>query len=1546
MKNSRVTFIALTLLAFLVAAGLFRFQGSQAQTAVVTTIPGKFYKLDVMATNTSLGIASLFPGPSINDNGVVAFSGTNNLFTADGINPVRTIRSGSFYDGAVQINNNNLLIARSVVASASQQFLSRFDTAQQNSPVTIIAGVNGVGFSDFSDISTFSIGMNNSGQNVFSATALNNTDRQLVTGIRTTFNRQNLSTTTLSIRPMIADNGNVVVRAGNTNTSPIRLYNYALTTPVEIANSTNFTALGQSPGISDNGEVIVFYGNLNATGATALQTNAGPGIFASIVDGTTRRIIRIAGRQVENSNVAPALLGNLDGICDSGEQCIAGELGFTTSGAATTPITFASFNADSRIGVVHRAEGAAGIADDTFIVTFLGTPSSASSAPQYFSNQLGLWAIRVEMKTEGGNLREKPFRANHVIQVGDNLGTPTRQVTGISIYDPIALAATDDQGVPRTQRKPDHRLVFQATTNDGGTTGSAIVRASSFDSDEDGLADHWERSGIDFNQDGTIDLALNNLLPGDPAGAGANPNRKDIFLEMDYMQETGGSMPHTHQPGRRPDNSANLTVDPMLRVRNAFRNAPNRNPDGSNGIILHDFVGEALAETNAIQFLYQNRPTGATDDFDDYKFGSNGTTVGVPCGTGANDGHFGTAADRGSTNCSNILGAKRLVFRYSIFAHRVTFPPDPLDFTSGVAELYGNDFIVSLAVREPGNDWEDHANNLVTSFNSTTPRPTTAFTFDTVFADIQAGTLMHEFGHTLGLYHGGRDSINCKPNYLSIMSYSRQIIRAGQSTINLPGVAPNQTVLSNRKLDFSRGPALRTLNEAALLETAGINGPSGERTLHARQTDGATLISAADSQIDWNNNATNEPTAIPADINRMVEVGGCPAGANQTLVSSDDWNNLRLNFLETINFADGTNRAALSGVEEIDAIDALNGGLGSRDVENDGVLNENDNCIFAPNSDQADSNGNGTGNACDPATTALADLSLSIAESVDPAQINTPFNYIATVSNNGAAAAQNVTFTDQLPANATFVSTTPSQGSCSGTSNIVCNLGTLNANTNATVTIRVTPTALGRLDNYVNVSSGVNDPNILNNKNAASTAITNPSITYTISGRVSNENDMGLGSVAIMLNDSQVTVTDGNGNYSINVAAGGIYTLTAIRNDHDFSASGRTVAYINANETVNLVGVRTLEPTAAEVSISGKVMTPSSGDINNATVKLIDGNGTSRTVSTDASGNYQFTNVLAGQTCIITVTHSYFSFESKVVNVMEEISDLDFIAVGSATNASDLVVWRMQDGVWYVRDAQNQSSPTYTQWGMAGDKPTPADFNGDGLYDFCIFRPNSPSAGQGTWWIQYNGSTTMMSYQFGTDTDVPVPADFDGDGKADVAVWRSTTSSFYILNSSNNAYWTQTVAQSGEPVPVDFDGDGKADAATFNRSTAVWSIIQSSNNTVRTVQFGAANDDPVKGDFDGDGKFDLAVRRGSNGSWHILESSTNQTMAAVQWGYGTDTLVPGDYDADGKTDIAVWRPENGYWFILQSSKRGQPDEMRVEQWGISTDIPVPAAFRR
>src|SRR5262249_13055715 len=147
--------------------------------------------------------------------------------------------------------------------------------------------------------------------------------------------------------------------------------------------------------------------------------------------------------------------------------------------------------------------------------------------------------IRVDVKREGGVLRVKPSTAQPVIQLNDRIGTFT--VNNIAVYDQIANAATDDAGVARTLRRGDHKVVFWAGTTAGT---NIIVRGSHLDTDEDGLLDHWESSGIDFNGDNSIDLQLNQ------APFNANVNRKDIFLEIDYMQGA-----HTHRPDRRPNNT-------------------------------------------------------------------------------------------------------------------------------------------------------------------------------------------------------------------------------------------------------------------------------------------------------------------------------------------------------------------------------------------------------------------------------------------------------------------------------------------------------------------------------------------------------------------------------------------------------------------------------------------------------------------------------------------------------------------------------------------------------------------------------------------------------------------------------------------------------------------------------------------------------------------------------------------------------------------------------------------------------------------------------
>jgi uncharacterized repeat protein (TIGR01451 family) len=118
-----------------------------------------------------------------------------------------------------------------------------------------------------------------------------------------------------------------------------------------------------------------------------------------------------------------------------------------------------------------------------------------------------------------------------------------------------------------------------------------------------------------------------------------------------------------------------------------------------------------------------------------------------------------------------------------------------------------------------------------------------------------------------------------------------------------------------------------------------------------------------------------------------------------------------------------------------------------------------------------------------------ADLSITKSDSPDPVTVGSNLTYTITVKNNGPSGATGVTMTDPLPATVTFVSATPSQGNCTGTATVTCNLGSLSNSASATVTIVVTPTQAGGISNTASVTGNEADPVASNNSATQPTTV-------------------------------------------------------------------------------------------------------------------------------------------------------------------------------------------------------------------------------------------------------------------------------------------------------------------------------------------------------------------------------------------------------------------------------------------------------------------------
>ncbi len=425
----------------------------------------------------------------------------------------------------------------------------------------------------------------------------------------------------------------------------------------------------------------------------------------------------------------------------------------------------------------------------------------------------------VANKRLGFTVRASDIDANSTV-VLNAIGLPSGATTTPPVPTSGNPVSTEFIWTPTSAQQGSHVVVFTATDNTGLQTQCSAVIDVKVDSDGDGLPDDWERSGYTYN--GTFV----NLPAMD-----ADPNHKDIFVQVSYLEKRGflGFFGHNH---RFRQGAIDIVVNAFAQVPNSLFAIPN--PDGRDGITLHIQPDSTPIDEDGSN---ENLGTMTLPRMSQY-IDCTGTTR----MTNQSDYDW-TAFD--AIKRARFNEAMSLSHHYVIFGHRFDAQGH-----SGISRgTPSSDLLVTLGgfTGSEGTDWD------------------------------QAGTFMHELGHNLGLHHGGGDDCNYKPNYLSIMNYLFQ----------LTGLQRNG---ARGNFDYSRF-VLPQLNEANLNENVGLNGGSAVNSYGTVwYCQGQNLRDPPGGGANPVNAPTNWNCVNGIEAMVMIDINA--DSAQTTLSSFNDWVNL------------------------------------------------------------------------------------------------------------------------------------------------------------------------------------------------------------------------------------------------------------------------------------------------------------------------------------------------------------------------------------------------------------------------------------------------------------------------------------------------------------------------------------------------------------------------------------------------------------------------------------------------------------------------------
>ena len=213
------------------------------------------------------------------------------------------------------------------------------------------------------------------------------------------------------------------------------------------------------------------------------------------------------------------------------------------------------------------------------------------------------------------------------------------------------------------------------------------------------------------------------------------------------------------------------------------------------------------------------------------------------------------------------------------------------------------------------------------------------------------------------------------------------------------------------------------------------------------------------------------------------------------------------------------------------------------------------------------------------------------------------------------------------------------------------------------VTVNIRVNAVGNESEYgviIGYDAGVLSNPVIGAGNAGASVrscntATAGTINCSVGGFPNNQagsSDSGIGEIGAGNNQILITVT-----FTIAANATPGTTPLTLSNVNASSDAPQLFTPTATNGTVTI-----LAPTAANVSVSGRVMQANGRGVANARVELTDQSGNVRTARTNSFGYYRFEGVAAGVNYVIGIRHKQYEFEPQAFMINEDREEVNFIA--------------------------------------------------------------------------------------------------------------------------------------------------------------------------------------------------------------------------------------------------------------------------------------------